>query len=443
MGTRPVLLPATYLANSAKMLLDGADYGRIFLIQRKKEFVDMALPLPITLFIAVAVLGSFAGAPSNLKAQEVTIAETIEAFATAGDPVVQVDAGTGHACALVKSGQVFCWGSNAVGQLGTDVFSSTGPVRVDGLNNVTQIAVGGDHSCGLRNDGRVFCWGFNNRGQLGIGTGGGIGAFSPVIVRAKLPPNAVQISAGDRHTCAVMGSGRVFCWGSTSSGRLGIGDINAGSSIPRRVVGPQLYEKISAGHAGTCALTRGRRAFCWGTNAFFALGAGSPNASENTPVRVLDLERLTQITTGRFHGCALREDGVAFCWGSNIFGQLGDGTKQTKERATRVKRLFDIKDIDTSFRHTCAIRENGTPVCWGLNLFGEVGDGTTTQRLFRQRVKRLVDATDMATGRDSTCAARQNGRAVCWGSNAFGQLGNGNTNRDPNPIRSRVKGLGN
>lgn len=398
----------------------------------------MPVPRPIVLIVAFIFSSNFAGAQVDATDGKLNVATGVQTLDQAGTAVVQVEAGESHACALLKSGQVFCWGANDVGQLGTDVFSSIGPVQVDGLSNVKQIAAGGDHSCALKRNGRVFCWGNNSSGQLGIGTGAGIGAFSPYRVRAKLAPNAVQISAGDLHTCAIMRNGRAVCWGNTSLGRLGIGDINAGSSIPQRVVGPQLYDMISAGHSGTCAITRGGQAFCWGSNAFFALGAGSSNASENTPVRVLNLERLTQITTGRFHGCALREDGVAFCWGANNFGQLGDGTTQNKALATRVKRLFDIENIDASFRHTCAIRENGTPVCWGLNLFGEVGDGTTTRRLFRQRVKRLIDATDVATGRDFTCAARQNGRAVCWGSNAAGQLGIKETNNDPNPIRTRV-----
>ncbi|MEL7013236.1 MAG: hypothetical protein AAFO72_08145 [Pseudomonadota bacterium] len=372
------------------------------------------------------------------------MAAGLEALASDGNLVVQVDTGFTHACALVQSGRVFCWGRNTFGGIANGTASSLVPVPVKQLNNVTQISVGRDHACAVRKDGRVFCWGNNSFGQLGNGVF--FDNNDGMIVRVKAAPNAVQVSAGEQHTCMLMTNGRAFCWGNNLSEQLGTGKIDRNINIPTRVDTKRLFTQISAGEDITCALGRDQRAYCWGSNISNQLGViGDIFGSVPKPTRVRNLERLTQVSAGigiLTRSCAVREDGVAFCWGFNSDGQVGDGTRERRRGPVRVKRLFDVEQITAGERHTCAKRENGILTCWGNNEDGQLGDGTTTDRLLRQRVARLSNVTHVSAGFDFTCASTQSGRAFCWGLNDFGQIGNGTASFQPNPIRQQVKRIG-
>src|SRR5262249_32426858 len=129
----------------------------------------------------------------------------------------QVSVGNGHACALTSS-SVMCWGANSAGQLGNGTTDDSSlPVGTMG-NGYTQISAGSFHTCALTTSGGVKCWGLNIRGQLGNGTTGP--SSIPVDVTG-LTSGAIQVRAGDAHTCALMASGGIKCWGWNSNGQLG------------------------------------------------------------------------------------------------------------------------------------------------------------------------------------------------------------------------------
>lgn len=386
---------------------------------------------------AFALCASLASAQEDTSSADLNVAATVEALANSGDPVVQVGAGNAHACALVRSGQVFCWGAGSRLGNGTGERSSV-PVRVKRLTNIQQIAVGDGHTCALQDSRRVFCWGDNFNGQLGNDT------FDSQLIRVRVKnaTNAIHISAGTFHSCMIKSNGRVFCWGSNVAGQLGIGEFGGVFPTPERVVGSQLFTELSSGRDHTCALALRGRAFCWGSNQVGQLGREDPSFSEK-PRPVSGPTRFIQVTTGDFHSCGLRDDGVPFCWGAGFRGQLGNGTFDLGRVPvpTRVKRLFDATEIQAGGDHACALRENKTLVCWGSNGDGELGDGTTDNKNLRVRVKKLSDVTDVSLGVGMTCATKENGRVFCWGANSSGQLGIGSVS-DPVLLPSRVKRLG-
>ncbi|MBK6337738.1 MAG: fibronectin type III domain-containing protein [Betaproteobacteria bacterium] len=226
-----------------------------------------------------------------------------------------------HTCALANVGATYCWGNNASGQLGNFTQTSSAvPVRVTVLgSNVLSIAAGADHSCAVGASGTVGCWGSNAFGQLGTGD---------KVDRRSPPPGGigtgVAVVAGDAHSCSLTSDGGVKCWGDNSSGQLG-DDSTTERLVPVDVVGLATgVTAIAAGGSHTCALLSSGGVKCWGRNADAQLGDNS-TIQRLTPVDVVGLDSgVTAIAAGLNHSCALTALGEARCWGNNANGQLGD-----------------------------------------------------------------------------------------------------------------------
>jgi alpha-tubulin suppressor-like RCC1 family protein len=354
-------------------------------------------------------------------------------------------AGIGHICALLTNGTVECWGFNSNGQLGngTTTASST-PMAVSGLTGVTAIAAGGDDTCALLSNGTVKCWGLNFSGQLGNGTT--IDSTTPVAVGGL--SGAAAISAGYTHTCAVLSQGTIQCWGSNSHGQLGNG-TTTDSSTPVAVSGLTGVTAIAAGGdtavGHTCALLSGGTVECWGFNSNGQLGNGTTTDS-STPVAVSGLTGGTAIADGGEttvgHTCALLSGGTVKCWGSNVVGQLGNGTTTDSSTPVAVIGLSGLGGATTvagGGDHTCALLTNGTVKCWGYNSDGQLGNGTTIDSTTPVAVSGLSGATAMVAGNIHTCALLSSGTVQCWGGDSNGQLGSGTTINSSTPVA--VSGL--
>ncbi|MCS6774127.1 MAG: hypothetical protein NZ693_08455 [Thermoflexales bacterium] len=350
-----------------------------------------------------------------------------------------ISAGARHTCALLDNGTVQCWGNNANGQLGNgEMGSSSRPVSVQGLSNVRVIAAGGYHTCALTANNQMRCWGANALGQLGDGTTSD--RVAPVAVRDVSDVRA--ISAGLYHTCAVVQRGEIRCWGLNDTGQLGNGEA-AKVLAPASVSGlTGAVRALATGSEHTCALTADSSVRCWGANGYGQLGDGSQQ-SRATPVAVLGLSGSARlIVVGGGHTCALVDSGDVLCWGQNQSGQLGNNSTDNLSSPERVLTLpRDVQSLVAGSQHTCALTAAGGVLCWGSNRDGQLGDGTTTDRLLPVSVPSLTSGVRaLAAGSSHTCALLANG-VRCWGSNTSAQLGNGRVGGfSPTPVD--VLGLG-
>ena len=228
-------------------------------------------------------------------------------------------------CALV-AGSAKCWGHNNYGQLGNgDTTDRSVPVDVVGGQNGALIALasGGYHTCGLTQRGGVQCWGLNSVGQLGTGVHT-ISETSPVTVPA-LVTGVVQVVTGIYHSCALLVSGGVKCWGANDFGQLG-DNTNQDRDTPSDVVGLSSgVKKLAAGYEYTCALLDNGELRCWGQNAAGQLGDGT-FIDRKSPVTITGLEgAVTLVAAGADHTCAVLAQGGVRCWGQGVDGQLGNG----------------------------------------------------------------------------------------------------------------------
>jgi alpha-tubulin suppressor-like RCC1 family protein len=344
-------------------------------------------------------------------------------------------AGTYHSCALLSTGGLDCWGANFFGQLGNGTTTSSSiPVEVDGIANAIQIAAASD-SCALLSTGGVNCWGYNPDGELGDGMSTGPencepSACSTMPVEVSGLTTATQVAAGQDHTCALLSTGGIDCWGSNAQGQLGNG-TTTDSSTPVPVSGIINATQIATGGLSSCALLSTGGIDCWGYNQNGELGDGNAINSP-TPVPVSGITNATQLATGA--DCALLSTGGIDCWGYNGVGELGDGSTTDSYTPVAVSGITNATQVASNNNNSCATLSTGGIDCWGYNHDGQLGDGTTTESSIPVAVSGIADASAVAVGDLHSCALLSTGGIDCWGDNEFGALGNGTTEAGLIPV---------
>jgi alpha-tubulin suppressor-like RCC1 family protein len=339
------------------------------------------------------------------------------------------------ACAIINGG-VQCWGKNQYGILGTgNTNPSNTPVQVTGLTSGVQaIAVGYYHACAIVN-GAAKCWGANTSGQVGDGTL--TNRTTPVAV-SGLTSGVQAIAAGQFFTCALQ-NGTVKCWGRNEFGQIGNSGVALGISsfqttpIAVSVFGSNVQD-IKAYADTVCALTNGK-VFCWGYNVYGQLG-NNTTTNSNVPVQVKDsagtgfLIDVQSISVGGYHSCAV-SNAKLWCWGRNTYYQLGDGTNTQRLLPVSTTLTSGVQEVSAGLLHTCAIVD-GVPKCWGYATNGQIGNNLTTTQTSPSNVldsslASFSGAQTISAGYNASCA-NINGAVKCWGYNVNGALGNGTNN---------------
>jgi|GEM_PF-6563093 len=240
-------------------------------------------------------------------------------------------------------------------------------------------------------------------------------------------PGAISVRAGGGLSCALMSNGKVFCWGRNDHGQLG---TNAGgySVRPVEITGASGATAIAVGLIHACALLTDGSVKCWGNNGYGQLGDDSPVSWSHVPVPVSNLSNVKTIAAGRYHTCAILNDGHIMCWGRNINGELGNGLTGSRSMPVQVTGISDAKAIAAGDNHSCAI--DGTEVkCWGRNTEGQFGNHSDINSRTPVSTYFQLNASGIAAGNFHTCAlnTNTNGIVFCAGNNTSGQLGNGST----------------
>lgn len=295
--------------------------------------------------------------------------------------VASVAAGTYHTCAVTTAGSTKCWGHNGDGQLGDNTRTSRdSPVDVVGLTSgVTSVAAGLFHSCAVTASGVAKCWGNNNYGQLGNGIF--MASSVPTVVQLGMS-RVVEITVGLNHSCARTTAGGALCWGHNGYGQLGDG-TQANSATPLDVFGlTRGVVKVEAGGHHTCAINGGGGLKCWGNNGGGQVGDGTSTTTRTTPVDVVGLTSgVADVAGGLYHTCAVTTSGGIKCWGANSGSQLGDGTSTTRKLPVDVVGLTSgVAFAVAGHNHSCAVTLAGDAKCWGSNNYGQLGDGSTTPK---------------------------------------------------------------
>jgi alpha-tubulin suppressor-like RCC1 family protein len=297
-----------------------------------------------------------------------------------------VGTGAGHTCALLADQTVWCWGTNAKGQLGNTQVSATSnvPVQVQtssgALAGVTAIGVGYFAACAIVGSaGDVFCWGDNSHLQIGNASAG---ATSGVAVQVGTLSAATTISGGSSHFCASTTSKDAWCWGRGNVLQLGNGNGND-TSTPQKVTfaGSGQVQEMGLGNYFSCARIGQSQAWCWGENRFNSLGANLSSPSADPSEVALTSEQMTigfnHVEGGDDHACARLSNSLLYCWGGNETGQLGipavldGGLPPTLSYS-------NVASFSAGYQHTCALTNDNQIFCFGANPMGELGDGTTT-----------------------------------------------------------------
>ncbi|HRJ02666.1 MAG TPA: hypothetical protein PKV67_18125, partial [Hyphomonas sp.] len=355
--------------------------------------------------------------------------------------VSQIGAGYYHTCAITTDEKVKCWGRNDFGQLGNEATTNSNlPVDVRNLpGRAVSIDVGGVHACALMETKELYCWGGNGSGQLGDGTTNN--RSKPV--RAGTLSNIVQFAAGENHTCAVTGLGAAHCWGNNAVGQIGTGLSGANSVTPYAVGGLSSgVRMIAAGAQNSCVVMTDGTAKCW--------GAGIANASLDSylkaapsDVKLANNTKLTsvkKIDIGHSHVCAVLTSGSAKCWGNTSEYPIGNATFGQFSPALYAADVIGlpeaIDDIDVGFTHSCAKTVSGKMLCWGSNRNGQLGrtisGSATAAPGYVAELNEVVIA--ISAGRDQTCATLDNGKVMCWGANGNGQVGDGSFTQRNRPV---------
>ena len=403
--------------------------------QRRTDITFRRGALALALILATACGGDGGTEPSRVASVEITGSfSDLEANST-----TDLDATLLDAEGQPVTGEAVTWSSsdNSVATVNAQTGVVTGvdrgsvtitatagaesdAVTLDVIILYRQIATGEFHSCDIASGGVVWCW-----GEL---AGGGTIEPHPVPVQLNTTLRFTHLNAGGVNTCGLVASGAAYCWGPNTDGQLGSGATNAGSKTPVAVLGGHSFRMISTESPVTCGVTNSSVGYCWGDNTEAQVNATSDATS---PVIIPGGYSWAMVDVGANHACGVTTTGAAYCWGSDANGQLGDGgtisynSLDTNAAPVLVAGGHTWLTISSGQYFTCGLTTAGVAYCWGRNDSGRLGNGdlTDTDRSSPVAVSGGLTFNRIDAGRYHTCALTAGNLAYCWGANNLGQYG--------------------
>jgi len=329
-------------------------------------------------------------------------------------------------CAIDSQGVPRCWGDGVYKSLGDGGLAPR--PRPGGLHTmpgkVVSVAAGDNHACVVLNTGRIKCWGNNDKRQCGTNN-------PPMLIDARIIPGAsgaVQVAAGASHSCALGTNGQVRCWGDGAMNALGVEPSNGeGVSQPQLVADLPKARFVTAGGHHSCAITQDQQLYCWGSNSHDQLGAEALALPSWQPTHEDMLPSVSDVALGARHICAISE-GDLYCWGDNDAWQaIPEDNSELVTQPAFVPLPGAAIDVEAGDAHTCVKHEvsGGTVAavsCWGANLVGQAG-GPLAATAPAVQITASTDALGLALGGGHTAFIDVDGHIRSFGLNNTAGLG--------------------
>ena len=381
---------------------------------------------------------------------------------------ITIAAGANYSMAIKEDGSLWTWGSNFNGQ------SSDIPVKV--MDDVISISAGSDHAMAIKSDNTLWGWGYNWYGQVGVGKSTANNWWDDeniILSPVKIMESVISVSAGESFTMAIKDDGSLWTWGSNWSGQIGDGTVTTYDEDNHRYTPVKIMDSVLSVSAGTVGQYMGANneggygahamaiktdgsLWGWGDNSIGQLGDGTVNEYDeignvinhkSVPVKIMD--SVVSVSSGAQYTMAIKTDGSLWAWGSNWYGQLGNGTIESNNYP--VKILDSVVSVSAGQKHTMVIKTDKSLWVWGYNECGQLGDGTVTtydenwniiDNNKHTPIKIMDNISEISAGISEqfsmihrgpfgshSMALKTDGSLWVWGENWSGQIGDGTSTK--------------
>lgn len=342
-----------------------------------------------------------------------------------------VVAGRDHVLILDQGGNLWSWGGNYYGQLGTgsdspdETVYSIKPLWIEHLTGIRAIAAGQDHSLAVKSDGSIWYWGFTHYSPEGDEY-----LYEPTPLPLGSTTGGDSVAAGNSHSLVLLANGNVLAWGDNVDGQLGDGAMTV-RSVVSAVTGLSGMTQVSAGNGHALALKSDGSVWAWGAGQNGQLGMGR-RANVSRPTKIENLSGIKKIFAAGSHSLAIKNDGTLWAWGNNYYGQLGDDSTEDRNKPVQVKTKVDgisqpLANIVAACggdSHSAAIDRAGTVWRWGYDEYDAAAD---THYYYDTAIKvtAIPASKEIACGSEFSLVLANDGTVWAWGNNYYGQLGDG------------------
>ncbi|MCB9091331.1 MAG: putative Ig domain-containing protein [Halobacteriovoraceae bacterium] len=375
-------------------------------------------------------------------------------------------------CAINSNGKAYCWGENNNYQMGCPTCTTAEPAPKEVsfthlviANDVLHITRSTYSMCLIHSNTNQYCAGLNIFGKFGDGLYAGEKRMQEIDMSAHAETNDFSELSGLADTSgspkarvsAIHTSGKLFIWGSNGANInvSGQASYTAAMPTPTQLVDMSGFAltndfiKTSNSHSHVCAIHSSGRMFCWGQGTLGQLGDGL-SANSETPVEIdmsahAEINDFIDVATSGSTTCGVHSGGKIFCWGTENYGQLGQGGATSETSATPVEidmtvpvESNDFIKVIAGYNINCGIHSGGKLFCWGRGYNYQLGNGSTAT----QGSPVEVDPSGLALTNDfiaassngyTTCGIHSGGKLLCWGRGSFGKVGDGATSANTAP----------